>query len=135
MYEAGMLVLSYKAGTLEMRGPGVGPEPLAAGGAPGGRLGDLLAGELAEPCSWDPRAACLRAPASAYAGIILALRRHEIPVEDEARAYLCIAFLFIVRFSALLYGFIHRSHHNTYGTLAKKLTFMASDADNSQFEW
>lgn len=58
-----------------------------------------------------------------------------VSLEDEARAYLCIAFLFIVRFSALLYGFIHRSHHNTYGTLAKRLTFMASDADNSQSEW
>lgn len=37
--------------------------------------------------SWDPRAACFRAPAMAYASIVLALRRAGVACEDEARRY------------------------------------------------
>jgi superfamily II DNA or RNA helicase len=36
---------------------------------------------------WDPRAACHRAPALAYASIVLALRRAGVAYEDEARRY------------------------------------------------
>jgi superfamily II DNA or RNA helicase len=40
-----------------------------------------------EALAWDSRTACHRAPAVAYASIVLALRRAGIPYEDEARAY------------------------------------------------
>lgn len=66
---SGRLNLRFVSGTLELRGE-VAPaeEPL-----PG--------------CVWDDRTQCLRAPASAYASLILELRRRELPYEDEARAY------------------------------------------------
>jgi superfamily II DNA or RNA helicase len=40
-----------------------------------------------EPLTWDARTACFRAPAVAYARIILALRRTDLAIEDEARRY------------------------------------------------
>ncbi|MDF2696892.1 MAG: helicase [Labilithrix sp.] len=40
-----------------------------------------------ESLSWDARSACFRAPAMAYAPIVLALRRASIAYEDEARRY------------------------------------------------
>jgi superfamily II DNA or RNA helicase len=39
------------------------------------------------PATWDPRSACHRAPASAYADVLRALTRAKIPYEDEARRY------------------------------------------------
>jgi superfamily II DNA or RNA helicase len=38
-------------------------------------------------CQWDARSACFRAPAAEYAGIVLGLRRQEVPYEDRARQY------------------------------------------------
>lgn len=40
-----------------------------------------------EALSWDARTACFRAPASAYAPVVLALRRAGVPYEDQARRY------------------------------------------------
>jgi superfamily II DNA or RNA helicase len=63
-----MVRLRFHAGTLELHGwPDGTPPPEAA------RL--------------DARTACLRAPAMAYADVVLALRRAGIEYEDEARAY------------------------------------------------
>ena len=42
---------------------------------------------LPEAFSWDARAACFRAPAAAYAAIVLTLRRAGVAYEDEARRY------------------------------------------------
>ncbi|MBR0459688.1 MAG: DEAD/DEAH box helicase family protein [Victivallales bacterium] len=40
-----------------------------------------------ERCVWDSRVSCWRAPAIAYADIVLALYREHIPYDDQARAY------------------------------------------------
>ena len=64
-----MVRLSFHAGTLEVHGLDEG-SPLAPAGA-----------------RWDPRTACHRAPAMAYAETVLALRRAGVAYEDEARAY------------------------------------------------
>ena len=61
--------LAFVAGTLELRG------------LPRER-------EISPECRWDARSACQRAPALAYAEIVLALRREGIAYEDRARAYL-----------------------------------------------
>ncbi len=66
-----MLRLRFAAGTLELDGFPEG-EPLPA------------------ECRWDPRSACHRAPALAYAGIVLELRRRQLAYEDQARAYLTL---------------------------------------------
>lgn len=62
------LQLTFVAGTLELRG---------------------LAADAAAPagCRWDPRAACHRAPASGYAELLRTLKREQLDVEDQARAY------------------------------------------------
>jgi len=63
-----MLELTFVDGTLELRG--------------------LEAGAPAPPGSrWDARSACHRAPALAYAEIVLALKRDGIELDDRARAY------------------------------------------------
>jgi len=63
-----MLELTFVDGTLELRGLDAGaPAP------PGSR--------------WDARSGCHRAPALAYADIVLALKRDGIELEDRARAY------------------------------------------------
>jgi superfamily II DNA or RNA helicase len=62
------LQLTFVAGTLELRGLS------ADAPAPAG-------------CQWDPRAACHRAPAIAYAEVVRALVRDKIEHEDRARAY------------------------------------------------
>lgn len=63
-----MLELTFVGGTLELRG--------------------LDAGAKAPPGSrWDARSGCHRAPALAYADIVLALKRDGIELEDRARAY------------------------------------------------
>jgi len=64
-----MLELAFVAGTLELRGL---PREQ----------------QISEECRWDARSACHRAPALAYAEIVLALRREGIAYEDRARAYL-----------------------------------------------
>ncbi|MCC6876973.1 MAG: DEAD/DEAH box helicase family protein [Sandaracinaceae bacterium] len=64
------IALRFHAGTVEVRGL---PE------------GSTV---LPPEARWDPRTACLRAPASSYADIVLALRREKIEHRDEARAYL-----------------------------------------------
>ncbi|HEY3493586.1 MAG TPA: DEAD/DEAH box helicase family protein [Polyangiaceae bacterium] len=63
-----MVELAFVAGTLELRG------------LPRER-------EISSECRWDARSACHRAPALAYAEIVLALRREGIAYEDRARAY------------------------------------------------
>src|SRR5690349_24027776 len=42
---------------------------------------------LPAACQWDPRSACFRAPASAYAPLVLALKELGLEVEDTARKY------------------------------------------------
>lgn len=42
---------------------------------------------LPEACRWDARTACHRAPAVAYADVIMSLVRRRLPYEDAARAY------------------------------------------------
>src|SRR3954462_3601822 len=60
--------LTFVAGTLELRG--------------------LAADAPAPPgCLWDPRAACHRAPAIAYADVVRALVHGKIAHDDQARAY------------------------------------------------
>jgi superfamily II DNA or RNA helicase len=63
------VVLAFAGGTLELRG-------LAAGGSP-----------PTPDFRWDPRSACYRAPAAAYADLLRALGRQSIPVDDRARGY------------------------------------------------
>ena len=63
------VVLAFAGGTLELRG-------LAAGDSP-----------PTPDCRWDPRSACYRAPAAAYADLLRALGRQSIAVEDRARGY------------------------------------------------
>lgn len=66
------LTLTFVAGTLELRG--------LAQGAP----------EAPPGCVWDPRAACFRAPALAYADVVRALVRHKLAFEDRARLYVTL---------------------------------------------
>jgi superfamily II DNA or RNA helicase len=61
--------LHFVAGTLELRGI-----PAESGGLP-------------SACAWDARSACFRAPASAYAPLVLALKELALEVDDEARKY------------------------------------------------
>lgn len=42
---------------------------------------------LPASCQWDERTMCFRAPACAYAEVVLGLLRAKIPFEDEARVY------------------------------------------------
>lgn len=63
-----MLHLAYRAGTLELRG-----------------CDDAT--RLPPVFQWDARTACHRAPAIAYADIVLALKRLGLEVQDEARGY------------------------------------------------
>ena len=78
-----MLCLSYKAGTLELRGLDHDADP-AAGQGPGSTLSP---GALSPLIQWDPRSACHRAPASAYSEIVLSCQRGSVPLQDDARAY------------------------------------------------
>ena len=63
-----MLLLSFRSGTLELSGA------------------DKHA-TLPKPLAWDPRSGVFRAPALAYADIVLGLRKQQIAYEDRARAY------------------------------------------------
>jgi superfamily II DNA or RNA helicase len=63
-----MLSLRFRSGTLELSGA----EKTAA--VPG-------------PLQWDARSGVFRAPALAYAEVVLALRRLELKYDDRARAY------------------------------------------------
>ncbi len=62
------VALSFRGGTLELRGL-----PAGAPALPG--------------CVWDPRTACFRAPASAYAAVRRALAKEGQTVDDRARGY------------------------------------------------
>ena len=42
---------------------------------------------LPASCVWDERACCFRAPASAYADVVMAFVRAKVPYEDNAKAY------------------------------------------------
>jgi superfamily II DNA or RNA helicase len=67
------ITLRFVAGTLEVRGP-------------------ALDSDLPWPgCQWDPRTACLRAPASAYADIVRSMVRHKQVFDDQARQYVELA--------------------------------------------
>ena len=61
--------LHFAAGTLELRG-----------------LAEGFAG-LPSECQWDPRTSCFRAPACAYAPLVLALKEIGLEHEDAARKY------------------------------------------------
>jgi superfamily II DNA or RNA helicase len=63
-----MLQLCFRFGTLELRH--------VPDGAP-----------LPESVRWDARSSCHRAPAIAYADVVLALTRASVPFTDAARAY------------------------------------------------
>ncbi|HYJ07713.1 MAG TPA: DEAD/DEAH box helicase family protein, partial [Polyangiaceae bacterium] len=63
-----MLTLAFRSGTLELSGA-------------------VKATELPAPLTWDARSGVFRAPALAYAEVVLGLRRLELPYEDRARAY------------------------------------------------
>lgn len=63
-----MVTLAFEAGTLELSDV---PEGFA----------------LPESCRWDARARRFRAPAMAYAEVVLALRRAQLEYTDRARAY------------------------------------------------
>jgi superfamily II DNA or RNA helicase len=63
-----MIVLTFAEGTLEVRGFADG---------------DTVPAE----CRWDPRSACHRAPARAYADVVLELRRRKLAYDDQARSY------------------------------------------------
>lgn len=67
--------LAFRAGTLELRGlaPEAAESPVPA--------------DLPAALQWDPRAGCHRAPASAYADVVLGLRRAGLAYRDEARGY------------------------------------------------
>ena len=69
-----MASLVFVAGTLELRGL---PEPFEG---------------LPDACRWDARSGSFRAPASAYAPLIIALKRLGTPVQDEARKYVELDF-------------------------------------------
>jgi superfamily II DNA or RNA helicase len=66
---AATVTLTFAGGTLELRGLPPGAAPPAAG------------------CAWDPRTACYRAPAAAYAAVRRALARGGATVDDRARRY------------------------------------------------
>lgn len=63
-------VIRFEAGTLALTGASDKDDP---------RVPSVM--------TWDARTACHRAPAVAYASIILALRRAGVPYKDEARKY------------------------------------------------
>jgi len=63
-----MLSLGFRSGTLELSGAEKGAE-------------------LPSPLKWDGRSGVFRAPALAYAEVVLALRRLELKYEDRARSY------------------------------------------------
>jgi superfamily II DNA or RNA helicase len=63
-----MRVLSFRSGTLELSGA----DPAEA---------------LPKPLTWDARSGLFRAPALAYAEIVLGLRKQKLDYEDRARAY------------------------------------------------
>lgn len=63
-----MIQLTFAAGTLEISGV---PDEFS----------------LPDVCAWDKRSRTWRAPALAYAEVVLALRRAQIDYEDRARAY------------------------------------------------
>src|SRR5690606_15950773 len=66
--------LVFVAGTLELRG-----------------LPEAFEG-LPDSCRWDARSGCFRAPASAYAPLILALKRLGVSIDDQARKYVELDF-------------------------------------------
>ena len=61
--------LTFEGGTVCLHGLAEPPAPLPA------------------PVLWDDRRGAYRAPAVAYAALVLWLREHDLPVVDEARAY------------------------------------------------
>jgi superfamily II DNA or RNA helicase len=66
--------LVFVAGTLELRGV-----PETFGGLPA-------------VCRWDVRSGCFRAPASAYAPLVLALKELAVELDDQARKYVELDF-------------------------------------------
>jgi superfamily II DNA or RNA helicase len=64
------VTLAFVGGTLELRG-----------------LADDERARALPGCQWDPRSACHRAPAIAYADLVRALSRERIAFVDEARKY------------------------------------------------
>jgi superfamily II DNA or RNA helicase len=73
-----MLVLSFRSGTLELSGA----EKHA---------------DLPKPLTWDARSGLFRAPALAYAEVVLGLRKLQLSYEDRARAYPDLSLGLLVR--------------------------------------
>jgi superfamily II DNA or RNA helicase len=62
-----MVTLRFSSGTIELRGLDKAAQPTG--------------------CAWDPRSACHRAPAIAYADLVRGLHRDQVSFVDEARRY------------------------------------------------
>jgi superfamily II DNA or RNA helicase len=73
-----MLTLAFRSGTLELSGADKGAE-------------------LPAPLTWDARSGVFRAPALAYAEVVLGLRRRELAYDDRARIYPELASGLLVR--------------------------------------
>lgn len=73
-----MLVLSFKSGTLELSGAD-------------------KQDSVPTPLRWDARSGVFRAPALAYAEVVLGLRKAQLAYEDRARAYPELATGMLVR--------------------------------------
>lgn len=94
-----MVRLEFQAGTLAIlsvaasskgavRAPGGAVAlPAPAAGGETALSPDALLELLPEAVRFDDRTGCLRAPASAYHGVVMALVRAKVPYEDAARAY------------------------------------------------
>ena len=65
-----MVTISFVAGTVEVRG-----------------LPEAAPAWLPAACRWDPRTACHRAPAIAYADLLRAVVREKVEYSDGARRY------------------------------------------------
>jgi hypothetical protein len=63
-----MAVLTFRGGTLELSG-------------------FSKSDELPKALAWDGRSGIFRAPAVAYAEVVLGLRKQQLAYEDQARAY------------------------------------------------
>jgi len=83
------VTIAFVGGTIEVRGLPEADELLAA------------------TCTWDPRSACHRAPASAYADVVRALVRGQVTYNDVAR-----------RYEALSSGVVVHRHPRPYQTEA-----------------
>lgn len=98
-----MVRLEFQAGTLAILTINTDAAPpvrknleesgASAVGPTRSELQDLLPDEV----RWDDRTRCLRAPASAYHAVVMALVRAKVPYDDAARAYAVLESGLVVR--------------------------------------